>query len=148
MVSSDMEGIALLRKRNRVELIRPTAYEPVCSTRSSGLIATGRSLDILRPLTACHSMKRAYRTAHLISWILLVAGMSLSVLAVALGHGDIMTPAAAAVWQILSAVVITVATLGSVGKRALSQIAEKPTRPAGASSVAVQSDRDTAKKQK
>ena len=125
MVSSDMEGIALLRKRNRVKLIRPSAYEPVYKTRSSGLIATGRSLDILRPLIACHKMECAYRRGHAVTWALLATGAALSILAVCAGGGTLLTSTAVVAWQILSIVVVTAMALSAVGKKAFSQSNDK-----------------------
>ena len=129
MVSPDMEGIALLRKRNRVKLIRPSAYEPIYKTRSSGLIATGRSLDILRPLIACHKMKCAYRRGHAAAWALLTTGAALSIFAVCVGGGALLTSAAVVAWQIISAIVVAATTLSAVGKKAFSQSNDKLGKP-------------------
>ncbi|MBO5671523.1 MAG: hypothetical protein J6S41_08245, partial [Clostridia bacterium] len=146
MVSSDMEGIALLRKRNRVKLIRPSAYEPVYKTRSSGLIATGRSLDILRPLIACHKMKCAYRRGHAVAWALLTTGAALSILAVCVGGGTLLTSAAVVAWQILSTIVVAATTMSAVGKKAFSQSNDKLGKPTADTSVIPAGDHTAAPK--
>ena len=141
MVSEDMEGITLLRKRNRVKLIRPAVYEPIYNTRSGGLIATGRSLDILRPLVACHNMKRAYRRGLVLTWALLALGSVLTVLTVCAGGEALLISAAVFAWQIFSALAVAVATVLSVSRKALSQANEKPGRPnADTSAPASESD--------
>ena len=128
MVVQDMEGITMLRKRNGVKLIRPTAYEPIYTTRSSGLIATGRSLDILRPLIACHNMRRAYRNGHMITWLLMAIGAILSVVTVVVGESSLLTSATVAAWQILSSVAVFAGAVHSVGHKALSQANDKQGR--------------------
>ncbi len=116
LLDSDMEGINRLRKRHQLDVLRPTDYEPVRKTRSSGVIATGRCLDIIRPLTACHGMKRAYRNAYLFSWLFLAVSAGLSMLAACLGGQGLLCSVIVSAWQMIVALAMISVSLMSVRK--------------------------------
>ncbi len=117
LVDTDMEGINRLRRRTPIEVLRPAEYEPIREICSGGLIVTGRSLDLLQPLIACRKMKRAYRKAHLISWLGLLASVGLSALAVSLGGIALLSSGILTLWQLLgmgSMLAVSYATVGSL----------------------------------
>ena len=115
LVDVEMEGIKRLRRRAPIEVLRPAEFEPIRDVCSSGLIVTGRSLDILQPLIACRKMKRTYKRAHLFSWLGLLASVCLSALAVSLGGILWLSSGILTLWQLLgmgSMFAISYATVG------------------------------------
>ena len=118
MVSEDIEGIALLQKRNGIRVLSPTDCEGLRGARSSGVIATGRSLDLIYPFAACRAMQKAYRHGLLLSWLTIPCGTALTALAVCLGQIGLLTALPIVLWQ---AAVTTLTVLWTVltvsGKR-------------------------------
>ena len=107
------------KKLPAVELLRPDYVEPVLDARSGGLIATGRSLDLLYPYAACHRMRRVYRLFHLVSWLAIAASTALSLLTVLAGRADILSSAAVTVWQILLTAFTSVMSLTALSRESL-----------------------------
>ena len=107
------------KKLPAVELLRPDYVEPVLDARSGGLIATGRSLDLLYPYAACHRMRRVYRLFHLVSWLAIAASTALSLLTVLAGRADILSAAAVTVWQILLTAFTAVMSLTALSRESL-----------------------------
>ena len=107
------------QKLPAVELLRPDYVEPVRDARSGGVIATGRSLDLLYPYAACHRMRRVYRLFHLVSWLTIAAATALSLLTVLVGRADILSSAAVTVWQILLAAFTALMSLTALSRESL-----------------------------
>jgi hypothetical protein len=107
------------QKLPAVELLRPDYVEPVRDARSGGVIATGRSLDLLYPYAACHRMRRVYRLFHLVSWLTIAAATALSLLTVLVGRADILSSAAVTVWQILLTVFTAIMSLTALSRESL-----------------------------
>ena len=107
------------QKLPAVELLRPDYVEPVRDARSGGVIATGRSLDLLYPYAACHRMRRVYRLFHLVSWLTIAAATALSLLTVLVGRADILSSAAVTVWQILLAAFTAIMSLTALSRESL-----------------------------
>ena len=128
LVDPAMDGIQRLRKRGRMDILRPTHFESVRRARSSGVIATGRSLDLVHPLNACRAMLRAYRREYLAAWLSLVPGVALSVLAVCLGGEGLLISATVALWQMALVGVSLWISLASAGKNALIREPQKPAQ--------------------
>ena len=125
LVDPDMDGLSRLRKRNPLDVLRPETFETVQKSRSSGLIATGRSLDLLHPLRACRAMLRAYRRDHLLRWLSLPVSLGLSVLAVCLGREGLLVSTTVALWQLTQLGVTLWLTLATTGSKALSREHQK-----------------------
>lgn len=113
-----------------VELLRPDYVEPILESRSGGVIATGRSMDLLYPYAACRRMRRVYRLSHIFAWVAILAAMALSLLTVLSGNGTILSPAAVTAWQILLTAVSVTLSLTTVTRKSLflSAKAEKPAK--------------------
>ena len=116
LVDDEMEGIKRLRRRTPIEVLRPAEYEPIRDICSSGLIVTGRSLDVLQPLIACRKMKRVYQRAHLFSWLGLLASVGLSALAVSLGGIFWLSSGILTLWQLLGMGSILAVSYATVGR--------------------------------
>jgi hypothetical protein len=127
LFDSDMEGLRRLRKRNRVEILHPKSFELMRKGRSSGLIATGRSLDILYPLNACRAMRTAYQRGNLCAWLCLPVAIAAVITAVCLSGISLLTSWTVALWQILCAVTTLGVTLATVGRRVLVRETLKDT---------------------
>ena len=102
-----------------VKIIRPGYVESVRRSCSAGVVATGRSLDLLYPYAACHRMKRVYGVAHLLSWLTLPVAMLLSLVTVFVGDFVTLSSAVVATWQILLTGVSVVISLLTVTRRSL-----------------------------
>ena len=133
MVNPDMDGINRLRKYGPLEVLRPEEYEPIRKVRSGGLVATGRSMDLIQPLFACHDMKRAYRLAHLVSWLSIPVALGLSALAICLGSESFLFSGTATVWQILHAVMMILIGRRGGRNRSNTREADKEKAPADVS---------------
>jgi hypothetical protein len=107
------------QKLPAVELLRPDYVEPVRDARSGGVIATGRSLDLLYPYAACHRMRRVHRMFHLVSWLTIAAATALSLLTVLVGRADILSSAAVTVWQILLTAFTAIMSLTALSRESL-----------------------------
>jgi len=107
LVNPDIEGISRLRKKSPLNILRPSVYEPIHKSRSSGLIATGRSLDILYPLNGCRAMLRAYRRSHLFSWLALLATIGIAIATVCFGESRLQISAGVALGQLLQVFAVT-----------------------------------------
>jgi hypothetical protein len=119
MVDPDMKDILHLRRHTVVDIVRPAMREPVRRSRSSGMIATGRGLDLLYPYAACYRMREVYRWSHLFGWLGLLLGFGITVLAVLLGRGDLLSSALVVLWQMLSAALSVGLCAGLVNRRRL-----------------------------
>lgn len=133
LVNPDMEGLSRLRKRNPLDVLRPETFESVQKSRSSGLIATGRSLDLLHPLRACRAMLRAYRRDYLLRWLSLPVSIGLSALAICLGKEGLLVSATVALWQLIQLGMTLWVSLASAGSKTLNREPQKDT-PVNASS--------------
>ncbi len=129
LVDPAMEGLVRLRKRRRLDVLRPEGFEAFRKSRESGLIATGRSLDILHPLRACHAMLRAYRRSHLFQWLCLIPGITLSVLAVCMGWTWLSLSGAIVLWHLLQGGLTLWIALAATDNKTLEQASR--TDPAG-----------------
>ena len=125
LVGPETEGISRLRKKTPLEILRPVGHEAVRRSRSAGMIATGRSLDLLLPLNACRAMLSAYKGAHLLQWLGLPVAVALPVLAVCLDGVGLLTSAAVALWQTLMLGATLWVTLATAGGRALARDPQK-----------------------
>ncbi len=125
LVNPDMEGINRLRKNYPMEVIRPTGYESVRRIRSGGLIATGRSMDLVQPLTACHDMDRVYRRGHLISWLSIPVTLILSALTICLGSDLHVMAGVVTAWQFLNAALIYLVSRTAFRHKNTARDAEK-----------------------
>ena len=119
MVGNELLQVEQLAGCPPVEILRPTYVETVRKTCSSGIIATGRSLDLLFPYAACRRMRRVYRLSHLVSWLTLLAATGLSLLSVYLDRDMILSSAAVTAWQILLTVLSVAICLMTVKKKTL-----------------------------
>ena len=124
-----MEGVSLLHDRHGVEVLRPEAFEPVCEARSAGVISTGWGLDLLYTLTACHSMKLAYRRAHLLTWLTAGLGAVLSALLVWLTGSTYLTSAVVTLWQLLLSAAMLLPVMLTVNAKGLRLPTDRETRP-------------------
>ena len=127
LVDPAMDGLARLRKRGRLDILRPESFEALRKSRESGLIATGRSLDILHPLNACRTMLRAYRKAHLLQWLCLLPGVGLSVLAVCMGWSWLSLSGTLVLWHLLQGILTLRVTSNATSAKALDQTAKGDT---------------------
>jgi hypothetical protein len=84
-----------------VGLLTPDVVELKRGTRAGGLMATGRSADLLYPFTACRRIRLSYRLAHLMAWLNIPLSLGLTVLLCHLGLGGILTAATVVLWQML-----------------------------------------------
>jgi hypothetical protein len=107
LLDPDMKEILHLRPYTTVEVLRPTVHEAAKSSRSSRLLATGRSLDLLYPFAACHCMKRSYRLAHLLCWMAVPVSLCMTLAAVLIGREWLLSSAYVVLWQMLSSALIT-----------------------------------------
>ncbi len=130
LVTADLLDIPPLQRLPRVEIRRPDCLETLRTARSAGVVATGRSLDLLHPYAACHRMKRAYRLAHVGAWLCLLGGFALSVLAVLYDGGRILSSATVAAGQLLSAALMAAVGWLTFDRRSLFLKQPKETRPA------------------
>lgn len=135
MIRADMEGIQRLRRFNSLEVVRPKNHESMRRVRSGGLIATGRSMDLLQPLSACRDMKRAYGRAHLMGWLSLLAGTGLSALAIVLGGEAFLISGLISVWQILLSAGMFALSRTAKGNKTPARDTDKEKKPAEVSSV-------------
>lgn len=113
MFDPAMDGLSRMRKHSRVEILYPENFDGIRKARSSGVVATGRSLDLLHPLQACRVMLAAYRRAFLYSWICLPVVAAAVISAVLLGLTGLMTSALAAAWQLMGLLITLWITLAS-----------------------------------
>jgi hypothetical protein len=125
LVDPNMDGLTRLRKRQPLDVIRPASFESIHSARSGGLIATGRSLNLLHPLQACRAMLRAYRREHLFGWTALILCTGCSVLSVCLGREGLLTSAAIVLWQLIQLGLSLWISLSAAGSKALKRNAQK-----------------------
>ena len=130
LVGDGLLQVERLKDSPKVEILRPTYVESVRKTCSSGVIATGRSLDLLYPYTACRRMKRVYRLAHLTGWLTILAATGLSLAAVLTGHSDLLSSSAVTAWQILLAIASTVISLSVITRKSLF-LPYDPQKPFG-----------------
>ena len=128
LTDPNMEGLTRLRKRGPLDILRPTNFESVRKSRSSGLIATGRSLDLLHPINACRAMLRAYRREHLFSWLAMPVSIALPVLAVCLDGEAWLMSSAIALWHLVSLGLTLWISLAAAGSKALSREPQKETK--------------------
>ena len=119
LVGDELLQVERLKDAPKVEILRPTYVESVRKTCSSGVIATGRSLDLLYPYTACRRMKRVYRLSHLVGWLTILAATALSLGAVLTGHSALLSSSAVTAWQILLAVASAVISLSGITRKSL-----------------------------
>ena len=119
MVDASILDVSALKGQPPVDILRPTYVERVRASRSGGVIATGRSLDLLYPYTACRRMKSVYRFAHLACWISLLLGVGLTALLVALGCGIYLSAAVVTAWQLLLSAVMVAAVLIRINRKTL-----------------------------
>ena len=117
----DMDGLSRLQKRYRVEVLRPDSLEFLRKGRSSGLIATGRSQDIIYPLNACHAMRKAYRRGNLFAWLCLPAAVAAVVTVVCLGALPLLNAGTVALWQLIGIGATLWISLSSAGRRVLNR---------------------------
>ncbi len=129
LVDPAMDGLTRLRKRGRLDVLRPESFEASRTFRESGLIATGRSLDILHPLNACRAMLRAYRRANLFQWLCLIPGVGLSVLAACLGWTWPFLSGAVVLWQLLQGGVTLWIASAATSREALGQAPRNDSAP-------------------
>ena len=119
LLDPKMEGISLLRERHGVQVLRPMAYESVQKVRSSGVIATGRSLDLLYPLAACKSMRLTYRMAHILAWVFLLFGGGMSAALIGLSGAGGIFSLPVALWQLISCGAMLLITQMCINRNAL-----------------------------
>ena len=119
LLDPDMKDMLHLRAYATVEVLRPTAHETPKSSRSSGLLATGRSLDLLYPFAACHRMKKVYRLAHLLCWLAIPVGLCVTLAAVLLDRTWLLSSAYVVLWQLLSAALATGLCLSVIRPKSL-----------------------------
>ena len=130
LVDVSLLDVASLKDQPPVSILHPTYVESVRASRSSGVIATGRSLDLLYPYTACRRMKSLYRITHAASWISLLLGAGMSALLIGLGYGGLLSAAAVMVWQmLLSAAAVAVTLLRVNGKTLFLRTDKKKAAP-------------------
>jgi hypothetical protein len=103
LLDPDMKDLLRLRSHAAVDVLHPITHENVKCSRSSGLLATGRSMDLLYPLAACHCMKKTYRLAHLLCWLAMPVSLCVTLVAVLISREWILSSAYVALWQMLSA---------------------------------------------
>lgn len=90
-------------------------------------------MDLIQPLFACHDMKRAYRLAHLVSWLSIPVALGLSALAICLGSESFLFSGTATVWQILHAVIMILIGRRGGRNRSNTREADKEKAPADVS---------------
>ena len=119
LVTPDLMKLERFKDLPAVEVLRPEYVESVRESRSGGVIATGRSLDLLYPYAACRRARTVYRVAHIISWLTVPAAMGLSLLSVFFGNTVLLSSAAVTAWQLLLAAALTVLSLCTVTRKSL-----------------------------
>ncbi|MBQ4112938.1 MAG: hypothetical protein IJD38_09095 [Clostridia bacterium] len=126
LVDPDMKDMLHLRPHARVEVIRPTSHESPRRSRSSGLLATGRSLDLLYPYAACFRMKKVYRLAHLLCWLAIPVSLVVTCVAVLTNGAHLLSSAYVTVWQLLAVALATGLSVGTVTSRSLFLSVDSP----------------------
>ena len=119
LVSPGLVELERFKELPAVEVLRPEYVEAVRESRSGGVIATGRSLDLLYPYAACRRARTVYRVAHIISWLTVPAAVGLSLLSVFLGNTLLLSSAAVTAWQLLLATALTALSLLTVTRKSL-----------------------------
>ena len=127
-VRKDNPGLTRFFESEPVALVTPTAVEQKRNTRAGGLLATGRSLDLLYPFTACRRICSTYRLAQLIAWLNIPVTLGITVLLCALGLGGILTAAAVTLWQMLLVGGVILLDLLTVNRDRLG-LSPHPTTP-------------------
>ncbi len=142
LVDASLLNVESLKDQPAVGILRPSYVESLRASRSGGVIATGRSLDLLYPYAACRRMKGVYSTFHAVSWICLLIGAGLTTLAVCLGYGGTLSAASVTAWQMLLSVSAVAVTLIRVNGKTLFLKADgkkKATAPTPAPDGEIQS---------
>jgi hypothetical protein len=143
LVTSDFLRLERFKELPPVELLRPAYVESVRDSRSSGVIATGRSLDLLYPYAACHRMRKVYRVSHALSWCAILAGMALSLVAVFTGSSAVLSPVFVTVWQMLLTAVFAVISLTTVTRKSLFLTPDGKKPPEPPQHITTKTDKDT-----
>ena len=119
LVGDGILQVEPLKNTPSVEILRPGYAETIRKTCSAGVVATGRSTDLLYPYAACCRMRRVYRLGHLISWLTLLLATGLSLLTVYTGAAMALSAAAVIAWQILLTAVTAGISLFCITRRSL-----------------------------
>ncbi|MBE6585263.1 MAG: hypothetical protein E7645_01905 [Ruminococcaceae bacterium] len=72
LVTPDLLKSLTTPQMPRLDIIRPDHLEESRESRVSGMMATGRAVDIVYPITACRRMKTATRMAVSLAWIFVI----------------------------------------------------------------------------
>ena len=99
-----------------VGLLTPDVVELKRKSRAGGLVATGKSPDLLYPFAACRRIRLSYRFAQLIAWLNIPLSLGISMLLCYLGLGGILTAATAVLWQILAVAAVILMDLLTVNR--------------------------------
>ena len=135
LVGDSILQVEPLKNSPSVEILRPGYAEATRKSCSAGVVATGRSADLLYPYAACCRMRRVYRLAHLISWLTLLLAMGVSLLTVYTGATMALSSAAVIAWQILLTAVTAVISLCGITRKSLF-IPYDTKKPVGATKPA------------
>ncbi len=125
LVTSDALASLIQSEQAAVEVLRPAYIETVRKSRSSGVLATGRPLDLLYPYAACHRMRQAYRAGQAVAWLGMLIGLLLSVASILLDGGYIWMSAAVTIVQTVMALAMAVVSLVAVNRRTMLMKKEK-----------------------
>jgi hypothetical protein len=118
--------------------VRPAYAESVRESLSGGVVATGRSTDLLYTYAACRRMRKAYRLSHVFTWCAILGALILSLLTVFTGSSTVLTPAVVTVWQILLTALSVAVSLTNVNRKSLFLSADGKKSDQEKSSVPIQ----------
>ena len=130
LVDASLLNVEGLKDQSSVGILRPSYVESRRAARSGGVIATGRSLDLLYPYAACRRMKGVYAAFHAVSWCCMLLGAALTALTVCLGYGHLLSAATVTVWQLLLSAAAVAVTLLRVNRKSLFLNGDKKKQPA------------------
>ena len=148
LVKAELVSSDRFRSLPSVELVRPAYAESVRESLSGGVVATGRSTDLLYTYAACRRMRKAYRLSHVFTWCAILGALILSLLTVFTGSSTVLTPAVVTVWQILLTALSVAVSLTNVNRKSLflSADGKKPDQEKSSAPIqhtTTKTDKDT-----